>query len=334
MTPSSSAAPQADRDREPLLLRESVELLHAFGDATRLRILALLSQDELSVAELVSILEMSQSRVSTHLGKLREARLVEDRREGTSRVYRLAGGRNDSAEKLWGLLHEGLDDAVLEGDRRRMRSLLEARAAEQGWAEAAAGRMERHYSPGRTWEALARGLVPLLELGDVLDVGCGDGVLASLLAPRSRSYAGVDKSPRVLDAARRRLSGLPRVELVQGDMEALPFDAGRFDAVLLFHVLTCAREPAVALSEAARVLRPGGRVVVVTLAEHEHLSATERYGHVQPGFSPSGLRTLLTKAKLSIDCCAITSREMREPHFEVLTAAATKLSRPRTRRNG
>ncbi len=334
MNPPAPQAPEAARNREPLLLKESVELLHAFGDATRLRILALLSQGELSVAELVSVLEMSQSRVSTHLAKLREARLVEDRKEGTSRVYRLVDGKNVSAEKLWELLLEGLDDAVLEGDRRRMRSLLAAREAEQGWAEAAAGRMERHYSPGRTWEALARGLVPLLELGDVLDVGCGDGVLASLVAPRSRSYTGLEKSPKVLEAARRRLAGLPRVELVQGAMEALPFPAERFDAVLLFHVLTYAREPLAALSEAARVLRPGGRLVAVTLAAHEHLPTTERYGHVLPGFSPAQLRTSLTKARLAVDFCAVTSRETREPHFEVLTAVATKVARPRTRRNG
>ncbi|MBC7173678.1 MAG: class I SAM-dependent methyltransferase [Polyangiaceae bacterium] len=194
--------------------------------------------------------------------------------------------------------------------------------------------MERHYSPGRTWEALARGLVPLFELGDVLDVGCGDGVLASLLAPRSRQYTGLDKSPKVIDAARRRLAGLPRVELVQGDMEALPFEAESFDAVLLFHVLTYARVPSDALSEAARVLRPGGRLVAVTLAAHEHVASTERYGHLHPGFAPSAIRASLARAKLSVDTCAITSRETREPHFEVLTAVATKPARRREIQNG
>jgi SAM-dependent methyltransferase len=335
VNPPPPEAAEAAPNREPLLLKDSVDLLHAFGDATRLRILSLLSQAELSVAEVVSVLEMSQSRVSTHLGKLREARLVEDRKEGTSRVYSLAGGGlRGSAEKLWELLAEGLDDAVLEGDRRRVRALLEAREAEQGWAEAAAGRMERHYSPGRTWEALARGLVPLLSLGDVLDVGCGDGVLASLLAPRSKSYTGLDKSPKVLDAARRRLAGLPRIELVQGPMEALPFPDGSFDAVLLFHVLTYARDTHEALSEAVRVLRPQGRIVAVTLAAHEHVSTTERYGHVRSGFAPAALRAALVRSKLSVDCCSITSRETREPHFEVLTAVATKLARQAHSPNG
>ncbi len=337
MSPPPPEAVKAETPREPLLLRESVELLHAFGDATRLRILTLLSEGELTVADLVAILEMSQSRVSTHLGKLREARLVEDRKEGTSRVYRLAnGGRGRSAEKLWSLLLEGLDDTVLEGDRRRMRALVAARDAEQGWAEAAAGRMERHYSPGRTWEALARGVVPLLELGDVLDVGCGDGVLASLLAPRSRSYTGLDKSPKVLDAARRRLAGLPGVTLVQGDMASLPFEDASFDDVLLFHVLTYAADVRVALREAARVVCPGGRVVAVTLGAHEHVATTERYGHANAGFSPATLRSALTKAQLAVESCAITSREAREPHFEVLTAVATKPARSSTppRRNG
>jgi ArsR family transcriptional regulator len=314
----NAAAERAD-------LRASVELLHAFGDATRMRLLALLSEAELTVADLVALLELPQSRVSTHLGKLREARLVEDRREGTSRVYRLAEeGRSGAASRLWALLRERLDDAVLEGDRRRLAALLEARATNQAWAEAAAGRMERHYSPGRTWEALARGVVPLLALGDVLDVGCGDGVLASLLAPRSRSYTGMDKSPKVLDAARRRLAGLSGVTLVQGDMDELPFEASSFDEVLLFHVLTYAREPRAALREAARVLRPGGRLVAVTLAAHEHRVTTERYGHVQPGFAPTALRALMKRADLAVLSCGITSREKREPHFEVITAIAER----------
>jgi ArsR family transcriptional regulator len=290
-----------------------------------MRLLALLSEEELTVADMVALLELPQSRVSTHLGKLREAKLVEDRREGTSRIYRLAeAGRRGAASELWALLRERLDDAVLEGDRRRLAALVEARATNQGWAEAAAGRMERHYSPGRTWEAFARGLVPLLHLGDVLDVGCGDGVLASVLAPRSRSYTGLDKSSKVLDAARRRLAGLPGVALVQGDMADLPFDEARFDEVLLFHVLTYAREPEVALHEATRVLRPGGRLVAVTLAAHENATTTARYGHVQPGFAPTALAASLERAGLVVHACAITSREKREPHFEVITAIAER----------
>src|SRR5690606_11444663 len=190
--------------------------------------------------------------------------------------------------------------------------------------ESAAGRMERHYSPGRTWEALARGVVPLLSLGDVLDVGCGDGVLASLLAPHSRSYTCLDRSLKVLDAARGRLAGLEPVAFVQGDMEALPFEDVRFDTVLCFHVLTYVPTLRAALSEAARVLRPGGRLVVVTLAPHVHQSTTERYGHLRPGVSPRALERDLTRAGLETERCAITSREAREPHFEVVTAVALK----------
>src|SRR5690606_17221968 len=135
-------------------------------------------------------------------------------------------------------------------------ALREARASDQAWVESAAGRMERHYSPGRTWEALARGVVPLLGLGEVLDAGCGDGVVASLLAPHSRAYTCLDRSAKVLEAARGRLSGLEGVRFVQGDVEALPFEAGCFDTVLCFHVLTYLPTQRKALSEAARVLRP------------------------------------------------------------------------------
>lgn len=306
-------------------LRASVSLMQAFGDVTRLRILALLSEGELAVTDVMAVLELSQSRVSTHLGKLREARLVADRKDGTSRLYRLSDESvSGAARRMLGVLLDGLDDALLEGDQRRLVALRAARASKQGWVESAAGRMERHYSPGRTWEALARGVVPLLSLGEVLDVGSGDGVLASLIAPHSQRYTCLDLSAKVLDAARGRLAGLSGVDFVQGDMEALPFGDASFDCVLCFHALTYAAAPRKALSEAARVLRPAGRLVVVTLAPHVHQSTTERYGHLRPGVSPRALSRDLSRAGLTPLSAAITSRETREPHFEVVTAVAQK----------
>ena len=136
-----------------------------------------------------------------------------------------------------------------------MAAVLAHRASDQNWADSVAGDMERHYSPGRTWEALARTALPLLETGDVLDIASGDGVLAELVAPHAKRYICIDTSARVVAAASERLRRLPNVEVREGDMHALPFKDGSFDLVVLMHALTYASKPAQAVTEAARVLR-------------------------------------------------------------------------------
>ena len=184
--------------------------------------------------------------------------------------------------------------------------------------------MERHYSPGRTWEALARSTLPLLEPGDVLDVASGDGVLAELLAPHARRYACIDSSPRVVAAARERLRRWPHVEVMEGDMQQLPFATGEFDLVLLMHALTYAAKPAVALAEATRTLRRGGRLVATCLARHEHQAAVTPFGHVNLGFTPRELRRFAEKAGLDVLVCEVVTREKRPPHFEVVSLLGSK----------
>jgi ArsR family transcriptional regulator len=211
---------------------------------------------------------------------------------------------------------------VLEGDRKRKKALLRERAG--SWPDAVAGEMERHYSPGRTWDATARGLLGIARFGDVLDVGGGDGAVTELYLSRSTSVTLFDRSERMLDAARARLSGHPNVAFSLGDMHALPFADASFDEVLLLNVLTYSEQPALALAEAARVLRPGGRLAVVTLAEHEHEAVTAAYGHVLRGFAPRTLRGLVARSGLEVELCEVTSRERRKPYFEVLSAFAHK----------
>jgi ArsR family transcriptional regulator len=184
--------------------------------------------------------------------------------------------------------------------------------------------MERHYSPGRTWEATCRAFAGLLELGDVLDLGSGDGTMAELLAPRARSITCVDVSPHVAQAAQRRLASVEHVRCLCADMHALPLPDASFDQVLLLNALACAHDPARALGEAARVLRPGGGLAIVTLDGHEHMAAVAAYGHVQPGFAPSALSALLLEAGLRVTHCAVSSRERRSPRFGVVTAFAHK----------
>lgn len=310
-------------------LGAATNLLGLLGDPTRVRLLAILASNELSVAELVEITGVTQSRVSTHLGRLREAGVVRDRREGTSTFYSLnETGMSEPSRKVLTLVRGEVRDATLEADARRADAVVKRRSTGLAWPESVAGHMERHYSPGRTWESMAHGVLALTRLGDVLDAGCGDGTVASLVAPRARSVTCLDRSPRMVEAARQRLAGAPNVQVLEGDVHALPLDDASFDVVVLFHVLTCAERPERALAEAARVLRPGGSVAVLALDRHDHADLTASYGHVHAGFRPRKLASMLAAAGLEVERCEITSRERREPFFQVVTASAVKPELP------
>lgn len=299
--------------------------LKVLADATRVRLLALLEREELTVAELSSITRLAQPRVSTHLARLKDAGLVRDRRAGVSAYYRFEDTGLDEAQRaLWRTLREGSDDPLLRQDEERIPGVLAARAADANWADSVAGDMERHYSPGRTWEALARSALPLLAPGRVLDIASGDGVLAELLAPHSQEYVCVDASARVVAAASDRLRRFEHVTVREGDMHALPFEDGHFDLVVLMHALTYATRPAVAVAEAARVLRPGGRLLLSSLARHEHRAAVEAYGHVNLGFTDRELRKFMEKAGLEIATTETVTREKRPPHFEVIALIGRK----------
>lgn len=299
--------------------------LKVFADATRVRLLVLLAREELTVAELSAITQLAQPRVSTHLAKLKEAGLVRDRRAGVSAYYRFDEDNLDTVQReLWRSLRDGSDDPLLRQDAERVAGVLANRAADQNWADSVAGDMERHYSPGRTWEALARTALPLLETGDVLDIASGDGVLAELLSPHAKRYICIDTSARVVAAAGERLRRFPNVEVREGDMHALPFKDASFDLVVLMHALTYSTKPAQAVAEAARVLRRGGRLLLSSLARHEHRSVVEAYGHVNLGFSEKELRKFAEKAGLEIANAETVTRERRPPHFEVLSLTAVK----------
>ncbi|WP_437606057.1 metalloregulator ArsR/SmtB family transcription factor [Sorangium sp. So ce834] len=306
-------------------LTATTELLRLLSDPTRVRLLALLGCEELSVAEITDVTQLAQSRVSTHLGKLREAGLVKDRRDGASSFYAMShGAMPEEARRVWALLEATTEDPLIEQDRERVREVVRARAGGASWADSVAGRMERHYSPGRTWEASLRGLLGLMSLGDVLDIASGDGALAELVAPRCRAMTCLDASETVIEAARLRLARLGNVRFARGDMHELPFEAASFDQVMLMNCLTFARSPARAVAEAARVLRPGGALAGVTLKAHRHEIAAVTYSHVRFGFEPRELRAMLEAAGLVVDACDVTSREKRPPHFEVISIHARK----------
>ena len=303
-------------------LSRSVETLTVLGDENRLRLCALLRDRELCVTDLVRVTGIAQSRVSTHLGRLREAGFVHDRRQGAQSFYGLAVDTLPATARA--VIDEALlsEDPTLEGDQGRLRELDAERR--EGLPESVANEMERYYSPGRTWQSLAVGIAALLRLGDVLDVGSGDGAAAGTIAPHCRSLTCIDINPRLIEAARERLARFAHARAEIADVHELPFPAASFDAVLLFHTLTYAERPARALEECARVLRPGGRMVVLCLNEHARREITAPYGERHPGFSPRALRALLARGGLDVATSVVAARDPKKPHLEVVLAVADK----------
>jgi SAM-dependent methyltransferase len=308
-----------------VVLTHFVETLNLLGDESRIRLCALLRERELCVTDLVRVTGISQSRVSTHLGRLREAGFVRDRRQGQQSFYGLA--LDSLPETARAVLDEAVrsSDPTLDGDKLR---LAELDAERRGGASEFGDDIERYYSPGRTWQSLSVGLAGLLELGDVLDVGSGDGAAACALAPYCRSLTCVDTSARMIEAARERLQKLKHVSAQVADVHELPFAASSFDAVLMFHTLTYAENPARALAECARVLRPAGRLVLLCLDEHRQHEVTAPYGERHPGFTPAKVRDLLTATGLSVRTSEVACRESRKPHLQVVLAIAQKPASP------
>jgi ArsR family transcriptional regulator len=305
-----------------MILARYIEMLNALGDESRLRLCALLRGRELCVTDLVRVTGMPQSRVSTHLGRLREAGFVRDRRHGAQSFYALALDVLPATVKAVLETAAAASDPTLQADQQRLQELEAERRGSM--PEAASDAFERYYSPGRTWQSLTSGIAALLDLGDVLDVGSGEGVVAAMIAPHCRSLQCVDVSPKRVENAVQRLSRFAHVSVQVADALALPFPAASFDSVLMFHTLTYAEEPARALSECARVLRPRGRTALLCLDRHEHLDVTARYGERHPGFTPDEVAGLLAASGLHVLSSEVVSRDTRKPHLQVVLAIADK----------
>jgi ArsR family transcriptional regulator len=303
-----------------------IDTLTLLGDESRMRLCALLRDRELCVSDLVRVTGIAQSRVSTHLGRLREAGLVRDRRKGAQSFYGLVTDALPEAVRtcLDEVVQSG--DPTLDGDRTRLRELEAERLGDA--PEHLVDELDRDYSPGRTWRSLTMGVAAMLRLGDVLDVGSGDGAAASVLAPHCRSLTCVDTNARLIEAASERLRRHGNVRAQVADAHELPFADGSFDDVLIFHTLTYAEQPARVLGECARVLRPGGRLVLLCLDEHRQAEVTARYGERHPGFSPRTVRGLLARAGLTVASAEVAARENKKPHLQVVLAVADKPGSP------
>jgi SAM-dependent methyltransferase len=272
----------------------------ALADATRCRMLMMLEKQELTVSELCAVLQMPQSTVSRHLKTLSDDDWVTSRRDGTSRFYSMPVDDLDSgAKRLWPIIREQVASTTGAGqDDRRLRGVLTRRRAksQEFFATAAGGwdhlRGELFGDEFFLWAVL--GLIdPTLVVGDL---GCGTGQLTETVAPYVRRVISVDGSTDMLDAARHRLGAAKNVELRQGELESLPIDSADLDVAMLSLVLHYSPSPARALSEVGRVVRKGGRVLVVDMLPHDREEYQQQMGHVWLGFSEKQITKLLAGA--------------------------------------
>jgi ubiquinone/menaquinone biosynthesis C-methylase UbiE/DNA-binding transcriptional ArsR family regulator len=273
--------------------------LASLADSTRSRILVLLDRHELTVSELCAVMQLPQSTVSRHLKALADSGWVTARAEGTSNAYAMTRELDSAARRLWLLVREqvGPTPAATQDQRRLEGALVERRTKSQEFFSSAAGQWDRLRDEmfGDRFHLAA--LAALVDPGWVVgDLGCGTGQVSAALAPFVARVVAVDGSAAMLQAAKKRLRGLDNVELRRGEIEALPIDDARLDAATLMLVLHHIPEPARALADVARVLKPGGRVILVDMLPHDREHYRQQMGHVWLGFSEEHTNQLLKDA--------------------------------------
>jgi ArsR family transcriptional regulator len=303
-----------------------LKTLRAAADPTRLRILLLLRAEELSVAELQESLTLGQSTISTHLAQLRQAGLVEDRRVGKSSLYRLLPGAGNGV--LAALLAEAAKETPeAASDQAAMRHVVRKRQERMpSFFDAMAGRLGKDYVPGKSWKSVVVALLHLLPPMSVADLGAGDGNFSFLLATRAKEVIAVDSSKKMLEVAREYAAkhGLRNVEFRQGDMEELPIEPASIDLAFFSQSLHHALHPGRALAEAHRILRPGGRVVVLDLAKHRFEEARELYADEWLGFGEAELEQMFVDAGFEKPAVAVVDRDPEAPQFQTLMGIAAK----------
>jgi ubiquinone/menaquinone biosynthesis C-methylase UbiE/biotin operon repressor len=307
---------------------ELLKALRLLGDTGRVRILRLLATEELSVAELQEILGMGQSRISMQLSQLKQAGFVAVRRAGQKSLYRVTAppqAQDILAEVLRRSPQEIGDTAH---DDEGLRLILSRRKDNlRSYFDELAGRFGRSYVPGRSWKALSEMLLRLLPSLVIADLGAGEGTLALLLAQRAKYVIAVDNSEKMVEygAVLARRNAVQNLEYRLGDMEELPIATAAVDLALMHQTLHHALHPHKAIEEAWRILRPGGRIVILDLLKHEFEAARELYGDVWLGFSQVELIDLLRKAGFQEADVSVVDRGEEAPHFETIMAIAEKL---------
>jgi ubiquinone/menaquinone biosynthesis C-methylase UbiE/DNA-binding HxlR family transcriptional regulator len=302
--------------------------LRLLADPNRVRIVLLLEREELSVAELQEILAMGQSTISTHLSQLKQAGIVEDRRTGKNILYRLKAFGNGTQDQVLDVLRHAVKEIPEAGeDRDALRLALRRRQDKvRSYFDALAGKFGRQYVPGRSWQGLAETFLMLMPPLMIADLGAGEGTVSQLLARRAKKVIAVDNSEKMVEfgSSLARAHGVKNLEYRLGDLEELPIKKGEVDVAFFSQSLHHAQHPPRALAEAFRIVKPGGRLIVLDLLKHHFEEARALYADVWLGFSEVELRRMLNDAGFQNISTALVHREAESPHFETILAAGDK----------
>ena len=303
--------------------------LRLLADPSRLRILLLVEREELSVAELQEILGMGQSRISTHLAQLKQAGLLEDRRNGKSILYRLKPGAqsNGFSQMLSVLRQAAAEIPEASEDSEALRLALRRRQDKmRAYFDELAGKFGRNYVPGRSWQGLAETLLTLMPPMEIADLGAGEGTFSQLLARRSKKVIAVDNSDKMVEYGRELASkhGVKNLEYRKGDLEGVPIRDAAVDLAFFSQALHHAPHPGRAVAEAWRILKPGGRIVVLDLLRHNYEEARELYADLWLGFTEVELTRFLRQAGFKNIETSVVHSEETAPHFETLLAVGDK----------
>ncbi len=297
--------------------------LKLLTDPTRLRILLLLDAEALSVADLQELLGMGQSRISTQLSQLKSGGLVTDERSGKHNFY-----RSEMAPELCKLAKAAAEELPeVEKDLAALRHLQRKRRDKtRTYFDELAGRFGKDYVPGRSWKGLAEALLKVTNQGVVADLGAGEGTLAQMLARQATKVIAVDLSPKMVEFGRDLAlkHDLQNLEYRLGDIEQPPLDDESVDLAFLSQALHHAGSPDKALLQAFRIVKPGGRLVVLDLLQHGFEEARELYADVWLGFGEGELAAMLEKAGFVEIETAVVDREPEPPNFQTLLAVARK----------
>jgi ArsR family transcriptional regulator len=306
----------------------TLKSLRALSDPTRLRIVALLETEELSVNELQEITRMGQSRISTHLGLLLDSGLVQSRREGKRTFYKLSLQANGAVGEFIQLAIRGAKELPEHNsDQINLKRVLTLRREQaQVYFNQVAGRFDRVYGPGRSWQAFGHLLLRVLPPLVVADLGAGEGLLSELLARRCKKVIAVDNSEKIVafGAAKAKKNHLKNLEFRLGDLQKPPIEAESVDLVVLSQALHHAELPGEALRAAYKILKEGGQIMILDLARHNFERAHELYGDRWLGFAESDLHRWLEEAGFKKIEISIVASEEQPPHFETILAGGTK----------
>jgi ubiquinone/menaquinone biosynthesis C-methylase UbiE/DNA-binding transcriptional ArsR family regulator len=310
-------------------MASTINLLRLLADPTRLRLVLLLEQEELSVAELQQILGMGQSRISSHLAQLKRAGVVADRRAGKNVYYGTHHNGQKAQQKRVAEITQLLARELPETprDRTSLKLVLNKRQDKaRKYFDELAGKFGRSYVPGRSWKALAHTFISMLPPLTVADLGAGEGTLSQLLAKNARKVIAIDNSPKMVEFGSQlaKKHGFKNLEYRLGDIEDPPIAKNSVDLAILSQALHHAIHPQRAITASRRILKRGGRLVILDLLNHRFERARELYADHWLGFSEVQLHQFLEKSDFRQIEVSVVSREKQSPRFETVFATGVK----------